>query len=109
MTKQYFRIYETKKTVDAIGVTARHISYDLLYNLSSYREGGAASLQEILAGVLGDCYAEHQFSAYTTLDGVQSGNYYDQRNPIDIFLNEDDGICKRFGVDLIRNIIVYIL
>lgn len=103
VTKQYFRIYETKKTIDAISVTARHISYDLLYNLSSYREGGAASLQEILAGVLGDCYAEHQFSAYTTLDGVQSGNYYDQRNPIDIFLNEDDGICKRFGVDLIRN------
>ena len=103
VTKQYFRIYETKKSIDAISVTARHISYDLLYNMTSYRMGFEASLQEILDGVLGDCYAEHQFSAHTNLEGTQTGNWYDQRNPIDVFLNEDDGLCKRFEVDLIRN------
>lgn len=103
VTKQYFRIYETKKSIDAISVTARHISYDLLYNMTSYRMGFEASLQEILDGVLGDCYAEHQFSAHTNLEGTQTGNWYDQRNPIDVFLNEDDGLCKRFGVDLIRD------
>lgn len=103
VTTQYFRIYETKKSIDEISVTARHISYDLLYNLSSYKKGWEASLQEILDGVLKDCYAKHQFSAYTTLEGSQTGNYYEQRNPIDIFLNEDDGLCKRFGVDLIRD------
>lgn len=103
VTKQYFRIYETKKSIDAISVTARHISYDLLYNMTSYRMGYEASLQEILDGVLGDCYAEHQFSAHTNLEGTQTGNWYDQRNPIDVFLNEDDGLCKRFEVDLIRN------
>lgn len=103
VTKQYFRIYETKKSIDSISVTARHISYDLLYNMTSYRMGFEASLQEILDGVLGDCYAEHQFSAHTNLEGTQTGNWYDQRNPIDVFLNEDDGLCKRFEVDLIRN------
>ena len=103
VTRQYFRIYETKKSIDAISVTARHISYDLLYNMTSYRMGFEASLQEILDGVLGDCYAEHQFSAHTNLEGTQTGNWYDQRNPIDVFLNEDDGLCKRFEVDLIRN------
>lgn len=103
VTTQYFRIYETKKSIDEISVTARHISYDLLYNMTSYRMGFEASLQEILDGVLGDCYAEHQFSAHTNLEGTQTGNWYDQRNPIDVFLNEDDGLCKRFGVDLIRD------
>ena len=103
VTKQYFRIYETKKSINEISVTARHISYDLLYNMTSYRMGFEASLQEILDGVLGDCYAEHQFSAHTNLEGTQTGNWYDQRNPIDVFLNEDDGLCKRFEVDLIRN------
>ena len=103
VTKQYFRIYETKKSISEISVTARHISYDLLYNMTSYRMGSEASFQDILDGVLEDCYAEHQFSAYTNLDGTQAGNWYDQRNPIDVFLNEDDGLCKRFGVDLIRD------
>lgn len=69
VTTQYFRIYETKKSIDEISVTARHISYDLLYNMTSYRMGFEASLQEILDGVLGDCYAEHQFSAHTNLEG----------------------------------------
>jgi len=103
VTKQYFRIYETKKTIDEISVTARHISYDLLYNMTRYRMGYEASLQDILDGVLGNCYAEHQFSAYTTLDATQTGNWYDLRNPIDVFLNADDGLCARFGVDLIRD------
>ena len=103
VTKQYFRIYETKKSISEISVTARHISYDLLYNMTSYRMGSEASFQDILDGVLEDCYAEHQFSAYTNLDGTQAGNWYDQRNPIDVFLNEDDGLCKRFGADLIRD------
>ena len=103
VTKQYFRIYETKKSLDEINVTARHISYDLLYNMTRYRMGYEASLQDILDGVLGNCYAEHQFSAYTTLDATQTGNWYDLRNPIDVFLNADDGLCARFGVDLIRD------
>lgn len=103
VTKQFFRIYEVQKGLDEIGVVARHISYDLLYNMTSYRNGSAATLQEILDGVLDDCYAEHQFSAYTTLEGSQPGNWYDQRNPIDIFLNADDGLCERFDVGLIRD------
>ena len=103
VTTQYFRIYETQKSIDEIAVSARHISYDLLYNLTNYRNGFSTSLQDILDGVLNGCYAQHQFSAYTTLEGDQSGNYYDDRNPIDIFLNEEDGLCKRFGVDVIRD------
>lgn len=103
VSTQYFRIYETNKSIDEISVTARHISYDLLYNMTAYRNGFEATLKDILDGVLDQCYAEHQFSAYTTLEGTQTGNWYDLRNPIDVFLNEEDGVCKRFGVDFIRD------
>ena len=103
VTTQYFRIYKVQKFINEIGVEARHISYDLLYNMTKYRMGFEATAQEVLDGVLNECYAEHNFTAYTTSADIQTGNWYDRRNPIDVFLNEDDGVCKRFELDLIRD------
>ena len=47
VSTQYFRIYETNKSIDEISVTARHISYDLLYNMTAYRNGFEATLKDI--------------------------------------------------------------
>lgn len=101
---QYFRIYETKKSIDSITVSARHISYDLLYNVTSYQNGNEVGLQAALNGVLNNCCnAEHGFKAYTNVSNTQVGLYYNGKNPIEVFLDPEEGICSRYGVDLIRD------
>ena len=100
---QYFRIYETKKNIDSISVSARHISYDLLYNVTRYENGNEVKLQDALNGVLNNCYSSHGFKAYTNITNVQTGIYYNGKNPIEAFLDPEEGICSRYKVDLIRD------
>lgn len=104
VSDQYFRIYETKRGLDSISVTARHISYDLLYNVTRYENGNEVKLQDALNGILNGCYnTSHGFKAYTNIANVQTGLYYNGKNPIEVFLDPEDGICSRYKVDLIRD------
>lgn len=100
---QYFRIYEVEKNVDSVSVSARHISYDLLLNLSKFNEENSQTLEQALTRTLGETYISHDFSAHTNVSNEHAGLLYRNRNPIDIFLNEEDGLCKRYDVSLIRD------
>lgn len=103
VTPQYFRIQTVKKSMEAYEVEARHISYDLLYNLSIYESEASVKLQTVLDGILNGCICSHEFKAYTNVDNEQAGIFYRLRNPIDAFLNEDDGVCSKYDVCLIRD------
>ncbi len=103
ITPQYFRIYETKKGIDSISVSARHISYDLLYNVTTYENGNETALQTAINGILNGCYSDHGFAGYTNLDNVQVGLYYNGKNPIEAFLDPEEGICKKYEVGLVRD------
>lgn len=103
VTPQYFRIQTVKKSMEAYEVEARHISYDLLYNLSIYESEASVKLQTVLDGILNGCICGHEFKAYTNVDNEQAGIFYRLRNPIDAFLNEDDGVCSKYNVCLIRD------
>lgn len=100
---QYFRIYEVEKNVDSVSVSARHISYDLLLNLSKFNEENSQTLEQALTRTLGETYISHDFSAHTNVSNEHAGLLYRNRNPIDIFLNEEDGLCKRYNVSLVRD------
>lgn len=103
VTPQLFRIYEVKKSLDEVSVSARHISYDLLYNITTYSSDDEAKIQNALDGVLGNCVNEHEFHAYTNVENVNSGLHYNGKNPIDAFFDEEEGICKKFDVSMIRD------
>lgn len=103
ITPQYFRIYEVKKSMDAYEVSARHISYDLLYNMTTYESSDSVTLQTALDGVLNNCFAEHEFKAYTNVTNEQAGLRYMRKNPMDAFLNSDDGLCTLYDVCLVRD------
>ena len=101
---QRFRIYEVEKTIDEITVQARHISYDLLYNLTNYKSDESVTLQTALDGVMNNCVVkDHGFTAYTNVSNEQAGLSYMGTNPIDAMLNSDTGLCALYKVNLIRD------
>lgn len=103
ITDQYFRIYEATVSLDEVNVSARHISYDLLYNMTSYKSEASVKLQTALNGVLKNCYSQHDFEAFTNVANVRPGLCYEGKNPIDAILNLEDGICTKFDVSLVRD------
>ena len=104
ITDQYFRIYETTAKLDSIEVTARHISYDLLYNMTDYENKNEAKLGDVLKGILSKCYSsDHGFTAHTNVDNQRAGTLCRGKNPIDAFLDPEEGVCKRFNVSLVRD------
>lgn len=101
---QRFRIYEVEKTIDEVTVQARHISYDLLYNLTTYKSDESVTLQTALDGVLNNCVnSNHGFKAYTNVANEQAGLVYDGKNPIDAMLDPEEGLCAKYKVNLIRD------
>lgn len=101
---QRFRIYEVEKTIDEVTVQARHISYDLLYNLTTYKSDESVTLQTALDGVLNNCVnSDHGFRAYTNVANEQAGLAYDGKNPIDAMLDPEEGLCTKYKVNLIRD------
>lgn len=101
---QRFRIYEVEKTIDEVTVQARHISYDLLYNLTTYKSDESVALQTALDGVLNNCVnSDHGFRAYTNVANEQAGLAYDGKNPIDAMLDPEEGLCAKYKVNLIRD------
>ena len=101
---QRFRIYEVEKTIDEVTVQARHISYDLLYNLTTYKSDESVTLQTALDGVLNNCVnSDHGFTAYTNVANEQAGLAYDGKNPIDAMLDPEEGLCAKYKVNLIRD------
>lgn len=101
---QRFRIYEVEKTIDEVTVQARHISYDLLYNLTTYKSDESVTLQTALDGVLNNCVnSDHGFTAYTNVANEQVGLAYDGKNPIDAMLDPEEGLCAKYKVNLIRD------
>ena len=103
MTPQYYRILDVDKGFAEITVFARHISYDLLYNVTRYESAEEVNLQTALDGILGSCYADHDFSAYTNVDNVKAGLFYRGLNPINAISDPEKGICAQFNVKLVRD------
>lgn len=101
--EQYFRIQEVKKSLNSVSVTARHISYDLLTNKTRYDSAASVTLQNAISGILSNCYAPHEFNAFTNVANEQTGLAYKMQNPIDAFLNPESGICALYGVSIVRD------
>lgn len=104
VTYQYFRISKVTKQLDGISIEAKHISYDLLYNMTKYSSEESTPLPNVLNDLLVDCYADHEFIAVTNVQNKQAGlTGWKRKNPIDAFLDPEEGVCKLFNVNLVRN------
>ena len=105
--EQYFRIYEVRSS-DMVGegrgvtVSARHIFYDLMGNLTIYKPEGAVGCQAALDGILSSCVSGHDFEAATNIGASREAQWV-RVNPVSAILDPDDGLCAKFGGDLVRD------
>lgn len=100
---QLFRIYNVEKGIAGISVMARHISYDLMFNLTTYKNNNSVTCKDALAGIMDKCIADHEFDAYTNLTTARTGVDWTRKNPIDAILNPENGLTARYGASLVRD------
>lgn len=107
---QPFRIYEVRETLTEVEVSARHISYDLLYDITYAKSPLSRSCQYALDLILNNCigrsvspedYAD--FDATTNVANKTVSFDYVNQNPINAFLDPENGVCTKFKVSLIRD------
>lgn len=100
---QFFRIYNVEKGMLTVKVMARHISYDLLYNLTTFKNTAAVSCIDALAGIMDNCVSAHEFEGYTNLYTTRTGIDWTRVNPIDALLNPETGLTALYGASLVRD------
>ena len=100
---QLFRIYNVEKGILDVTVNARHISYDLLFNLTTYKNTNSVPCDTALAEIMEKCIAPHEFEAYTNLTTEHVGVDWTRTNPIDALLNPETGLTALYGASLIRD------
>lgn len=101
---QYFRIYSVERNMDDVSVNARHISYDLLGNITMYSAPQETlTLKTVLDNVLSKCIARHSFKAFTDVGSSHSSIEFIRKNPISIFLDPEEGLVKLYKCSLVRD------
>ena len=100
---QVFRIYSVEKNIDGVTVYARHISYDLLYNLTTYKNTGETDCKTALDAILNNCVAPHDFEGFTNLNNVRTGIDWTRRNPISALLDPENGLATLYNAALVRD------
>ena len=100
---QFFEIYRRAPSDEGVTVYARHVSYKLLKNLTTYQPSGDVSLQTALNGILGNCALEHDFAAYTDVSEMRSGVGWKDTNPIKAMLDAENGVLAKWGCEYIRD------
>lgn len=101
---QLFRIYSVEPNAKekAVTVKARHISYDLLGNLTTYT-GDNPTCGAALAGILDGCVKPHDFAGRTNIADQRVIADWTLVSPIDALLNDDTGLLPVWGADLVRD------
>ena len=101
---QLFRIYSTEVSDDqGVTVRAKHISYDLATNITTYEATESVTLATVINGILSRCLMRHDFTAETNIAGTHVGALYKDYDPITAILDPDVGICTRWTAELLRD------
>lgn len=101
--EQLFRIYSEDRTDTEITVHARHISYDLLTNMTMYKNNQEVSLADAVNGVFNQCVESHEFTVQTNIADTKVGVDYRHSNPINALFDPETGILKKWDVQLVRD------
>lgn len=100
--EQLFRIKMITKTLKEITVVANHITFDLennmLVDVRPTNQNGAGALDHILSNT----QFEHNFESNSDIDTINSATYIRQ-NVITALINDENGFCKRWNAELLRN------
>ena len=101
--EQLFRIYKTTKSGDGITCYARHISYDLMYNLTRFDTSEPTNLMDTLEGIMQECMDPHDFAARTDIAADRTGAHYADMDPISAILDPEIGLAAEYRAQFVRD------
>ncbi|MBR7188953.1 MAG: phage tail protein [Clostridia bacterium] len=104
--QQLFRIYEVNpQTGDSdpgsVEVRARRIVYDLLGNLSTYKNNGSLTCRTACENVLRSAVMPHDFTIFTDIGDSHVGFDAMNVNPIAALIDPEDGVAARWGAEIV--------
>lgn len=102
---QLFRIQSVDADTDAGNITvyATHISYDLSYNLTRYKNDEPLTAQDALDGIFGSCDFLREVEAYTDIADTRTSAEWVNISPVEALLDPENGFCVRWGAELVRD------
>ena len=104
--QQLFRIYEVNPQTGggdpgSIEVRARRIVYDLLGNLSTYKNNGSLTCRTACENVLRSAVMPHDFAIFTDIGDSHVGFDAMNVNPIAALIDPEDGVAARWGAEIV--------
>lgn len=107
LQEQYFEIYNVVENEDEVVITARHIWYQNLQNFTLWKgeEGQTYTGAEVCRNVMNNAMFPSSFVVTSDCAGTLPGKEldYERKNLVEAFLDPEKGICKKFGLSLVRN------
>ena len=100
---QLFRLGEVERSGDGVTAKAKHISYDLLGNITLHETELTVTCQEALDGILNNCAEKHDFDAYTDIPNSRVGVHAARISPMKALLDPEEGVLARWGGELVRD------
>lgn len=98
---QLFEIYRKAGNGEGRTVYARHISYKLLKNATTYEPNKTVTLQDALNGILENCRIGHDFHAYTDINETRSDVSWHEVNPIKALLDAETGAAAKWSAQVV--------
>ena len=101
---QPFRIYRIVPELNKITVYAKHIFYDLQDNMIlSYDPEDGTEGNAVAEGILANTLSPNSFSLYSAISKTAKDIKYENVNPVDALLNEENGFCARYKAEIMRD------
>ena len=107
LADQFFEIVDVDEEQDTVTITARHVWYQNLRNNTLWKpeKDHTYSCAEVCRNVLGNAVFASDFECATdcTTTLPASELDFERKNIVEAFLDPEKGICKQFGLSLIRD------
>ena len=107
LADQFFEIVYVDEEQDTVTITARHVWYQNLRNNTLWKpeKDHTYSCAEVCRNVLGNAVFASDFECATdcTTTLPASELDFERKNIVEAFLDPEKGICKQFGLSLIRD------
>ena len=107
LEEQMFEIYDVDEQDEYVEISARHIFYRNLKNYTLWKptEETEYTAAAVMRNVMGNALIESDFDVATDCTDTKPGSEFDfeRKNLVECFLDPENGICKKFGLSLIRD------
>lgn len=100
---QPFRIYRVVPDLEKVTVYARHIFYDLMYNMvKELKPASSDTGLAVVHALSAACMSDHNFTFLSNLTDTAEDVELVNMNPVDIIMDEE-GIINKYGAELCRD------